>query len=820
MQVRKEILTLAGVAFIALPAESGIFADFPMDLVSGNSVVEKISGKSFSVVSQTKPESVPGAKGKALRFDGYSTYVKADVPVTTIGSQLTFSLWCAVETYPMMNVAEAQNAYADIAGNLDEKAKSGFAFQLSSQGDLRFKCFMNGWEVVCDSPVKLQKYCWNNLVAVVNGDEKKISIYNNGELLATTKALSTINAGDSEFTIGMPKIGLYSGEFLINTFNGIIDEICVSDVALSQSEVKKEKAENVADLSIPESRFAGNLLRPTFHGMPAACWTNEPHGLAYFGGKYHVFFQKNANGPYMARLHWGHISSENLYKWTEEKIAIAPSENYDIKGCWSGCVYTDDILTGGVPNIFYTSVDNARATISHAVPVANDLVEWVKDESNPVIDGRPSGLSDDFRDCYIFSNNGNYYMIVGTSKNGCGATTLHRYNIADKTWSNDGSIFFQADNASVAGRFWEMANVTKLADGKWLFTATPLDTSVGVETLYWIGNINSDGTFTPLPEYASKPGKLELDGFSSYGYGLLSPSVMQVDGKTVALGIVPDKLPGRENFKLGWAHNYSLPREWYLTAEGTLGQKPFSGLEGMRSAISFSRNSFDLSGDLNLSPVSGRKVEVIGEFVIGESSEFGFDFFGDGSVSAKLKYSVAENSLIFDFSQLPRLVNDGGSFNGVYRSALPKTFKKGDVLKMHVFIDHSIADIFINDTWAASVRLFPTGEKANGVSAFSTGVTNVKAINAWVLDENLSSVWAPLIDQKNKSEVFYNRGILEYRNVPQNSELTVYTVYGGFVCKHSLAQPSGTVETKLDHGVYLAVVEGDREREVFKICAN
>ena len=177
MQVRKEILTLAGVAFIALLAVSGVFADFPMDLVSGNSVVEKISGKSFSVTSQTKPESVPGAKGKALRFDGYSTYVKADVPVTTIGSQLTFSLWCAVETYPMMNVAEAQNSYADIAGNLDEKAKSGFAFQLSSQGDLRFKCFMNGWEVVCNSPVKLQKYCWNNLVAVVNGDEKKISIY-------------------------------------------------------------------------------------------------------------------------------------------------------------------------------------------------------------------------------------------------------------------------------------------------------------------------------------------------------------------------------------------------------------------------------------------------------------------------------------------------------------------------------------------------------------------------------------------------------------------------------------------------------------------
>mgnify|MGYP002622380194 CR=1 FL=1 len=42
--------------------------------------------------------------------------------------------------------------------------------------------------------------------------------------------------------------------------------------------------------------------------------TNEIHGMTYSRDRYHVFFQKNANGPYMSRLHWGHISSESLYE--------------------------------------------------------------------------------------------------------------------------------------------------------------------------------------------------------------------------------------------------------------------------------------------------------------------------------------------------------------------------------------------------------------------------------------------------------------------------------------------------------------------------
>jgi beta-fructofuranosidase len=62
---------------------------------------------------------------------------------------------------------------------------------------------------------------------------------------------------------------------------------------------------------------------------------------------------------------------------------------------------------------------------------------------------------------------------------------------------------------------------------------------------------------------------------------LLSPTIYQKDGKTLLLGIVPDKLAGSVNAEMGWAHNYSLPREISLASDGSLVQKPYSGLTGM-----------------------------------------------------------------------------------------------------------------------------------------------------------------------------------------------------------------------------------------------
>ena len=353
-----------------------------------------------------------------------------------------------------------------------------------------------------------------------------------------------------------------------------------------------------------------------------------------------MFFQKNANGPYMSRLHWGHISSTNLYDWTEEPIAIAPGEDYDIKGCWSGCVYEDD----GNTYLLYTAVDNAKATIAQAKAKDSGLIEWEK--LGVIINGRPSGLSDDFRDPYFFTANGQKYIIVGTSKNNIGACTLHKYD--NGSWTNDGTIFFQGGNANQHGTFWEMPNVTPMGDGKYLFTCTPLNTGVGVRALCWVGTIGTDGKFTPESEVQY----LEMAGISCDGYGLLSPSIYQENGKTLLLGIVPDKLLTEENYKMGWAHNYSLPREISIAADGSLVQKPYSGLEGMRTETSFS-DELALTGIQSLAPVSGRQIELLGEFTIA-SGTCGFNFMKSGSKQVSLTYDADNGNLTLDMTLLDR----------------------------------------------------------------------------------------------------------------------------------------------------------------------
>jgi beta-fructofuranosidase len=675
-------------------------AHFDMSLNNGK-ITELVSNTSYTVSSQLAACTIASPNGDALRFDGYSNYVKAGLPASTISTEtMTVNIILAAESYPMMqvDVAEETPTYATICGNLDETSKSGLALELSSQGNLRARLYVNysgGYMVTIDGSKKLPRGQWNLLTLTFDKGGNAINLYLNGEQIGSKKSNKCdLIIGENDFYIGKDATELKAGPFLINTFCGAIDDIVINNEVAAPAAFTQQGV----DFNYPTERYADNIWRPQFHGMPSGSWTNETHGMLFSNGRYHVFFQKNPNGPYMSRLHWGHISSENLYDWTEEPIAIYPGESYDIKGCWSGCIYED----GGDTYLLYTAVDNAKARIAQAKAKDTGLVEWEK--LGVIIDGRPSGLSDDFRDPYFFIANGQKYIIVGTSKNNIGACTLHKYE--NGSWTNNGSIFFQGANANQHGTFWEMPNVTDMGNGKFLFTCTPLNTGVGVRTLCWVGTIGTDGKFTPDGEMQY----LEMGGISHDGYGLLSPTICQKDGKTLLLGIVPDKLSTEENYKMGWAHNYSLPREISIAADGTLIQKPYSGLIGMRETEG----------------MSGRQLELLGEFTV-PNGTCGFHFLKTGNKKGTLSYDPATGILTLDYTTLDRVSTD----NGVWSAALPQKVAVGEKLKLHLFIDGSIADIFVNDTWAFSTRIFPTDSEATAAEAFGDSDADIKG---WVLD--------------------------------------------------------------------------------------
>ncbi len=746
MKLRQLLLTALVSALPAGINAQQVAAHYDMSLTAGDRIEESVSHNQYAVTSHLPACTVKGLNGEALRFDGYSNYVKAGLPVAGFNTQaLTINVVLAAEAYPMMqvDVAETTPTFATVYGNLD--GKKGFALELSSQGDLRFRfgsAYAGGFLFTVNGDKKLPRGKWSVVTVVLDKTGNAATIYLNGSAIGSGKmSRAEVVHSTTDFYIGKDATDVKAGPFLINTFVGLIDDITVYNGAMTAEQVAALVPANPAlpDFNYPASRYASSLWRPVFHGMPSGGWTNESHGMTYSDGKFHVFFQKNANGPYMSRLHWGHITSENLYSWHEEPVAIAPGENYDIKGCWSGCVYDNN----GTPGILYTAVDNARAVIAQANPVDASLIDWNK--QGIVINGRPAGLSDDFRDPYHFTVGGQQYIIVGTSKNGVGACTLHK--LEGGTWTNDGAIFFQGGNANQHGTFWEMPNVTDMGGGKWLFTCTPLGMGSGVRTLCWTGTIGADGKFIPDGNGVQY---LEMGGISRDGYGLLSPTIFKKDGKIIMLGIVPDKLPTNVNYNMGWAHNYSLPREISLDGNGSLVQKPYSGLTGMRTKTSITRN-LTLNGPESLAPVSGRQIELLGEFTVTDG-KMGFNFLKSGTGKVSLTYDAASGNLTLDMTALTRTANDGGVYNGVYTAALPKRVAAGETLKLHVFLDGSIADIFVNDTWAYSVRLFPNDAAQVEAEAFATVATPAR-INAWMLDPSLVPTTIVVGDVNGDGEV-------------------------------------------------------------------
>ena len=771
-------ITLAVAASMAAGANANRILHVPMDLQGRETLRETIGGKNLFLYSKTYPENIPGAAGQALRLDGFSAYAQGNInPGASDASALTFSMWVAPETYPVIALDTPTDKKIRLAGTLDDNAHAGWQFSLGYTGKYAFECYSGGWKVSVEASDIMPCYEWSRLTATVDGNTKKVTLYRNGVQVGQANCMATVDNSAAKLTIGRNEESCFSGPFMINTFNGLIDDIEIFDTVLPASEIAATP-EHPADLSIPASRYADQALRPRFHGMPATAWTNETHGMTYSDGRYHVFFQKNANGPYMTRLHWGHISSPDLLNWTEEKIAIAPGESYDIKGCWSGAIVSDEVFTGGKPGAIYTAVDYAKATICMATPDDESLVNWTKSSSNPLINGRPAGLTDDFRDPYFFRNGDDAYIIVGSSKNGLGVTTLHKMDPVTKRFSNDGKLFFAATNAAEHGTFWEMPNITPMGDGKWLFTVTPMGTSRGVRCLYWVGTIASDGTFQPIG------GVRTVEMSSQDGYGLLSPTVYNHDGKTIAMGIVPDKISGENNYSLGWAHCYSLPREWSLADDGTLIQKPISNVTALRSQTGVSFSDTELTGTLDLAPVDGRQAEILATFTVG-NAPFGFKFFDDGANSAKLYYNPATGELIADFSALNRWNNDGGSYAGIYRMPLPMRPAVGSDMKINLFIDGSIIDIFVNDSYAQSIRVFPQSDSADGISVYSDGNVRVKDLKAWTLKSTGAGIGNIVDDDEGKTEKEY---------------VDVYHISGSLV-KKSVHKSQATAG--LDSGLYI-----------------
>jgi beta-fructofuranosidase len=154
--------------------------------------------------------------------------------------------------------------------------------------------------------------------------------------------------------------------------------------------------------------------RAAFHIQPARGWTNDPNGMLFRDGRWHVFFQHNSAAPVHTDIHWGHVSSDDMVSWREHPVAFGPAPGGpDRAGCWSGvCLDLGDRVAAVYTGIATTPVESTVCLRYASDP---DLDAW----SPPVVVALVPPLPGsgpqvrEMRDPFLFEWEGRRWALLG-----------------------------------------------------------------------------------------------------------------------------------------------------------------------------------------------------------------------------------------------------------------------------------------------------------------------------------------------------------------------------------------------------------------------
>ena len=130
---------------------------------------------------------------------------------------------------------------------------------------------------------------------------------------------------------------------------------------------------DMSSMTIEQAPLYTEPRRPQFHFSPAQGWMNDPNGLVYYDGEYHLFYQHYPNSTHWSTMHWGHAVSTDLIHWAHLPIALHPDANGPI---FSGSVVVDANNTCGlVPGVGWSqySATRTRVRASLTVGIAEEL---------------------------------------------------------------------------------------------------------------------------------------------------------------------------------------------------------------------------------------------------------------------------------------------------------------------------------------------------------------------------------------------------------------------------------------------------------------
>jgi beta-fructofuranosidase len=483
------------------------------------------------------------------------------------------------------------------------------------------------------------------------------------------------------------------------------------------------------DLSVARTAAAADdPQRPQYHFLPPEHWLNDPNGLIQWRGLYHLFYQYNPNGPFHGTIHWGHASSPDLVHWTHLPVALAPTPGGpDADGCWSGCAVDDN----GVPTLIYSGHAEGRPGNVQLPCLATgdpELLTWTKYPGNPLLAAPPAELDLlEFRDHSVWKEGDTWYQVIGAGIRDVGGAALLFRSQDLRRWDYLHPLAvgdLRRSEPLWTGSVWECPEFFRLGTQHVLIVSA------------WHQQTTLYATYM-LGAYQERRFTVEREGFVDLGGSLYAPQSMLDDrGRRIMFGWLREGRSLAAQRAAGWSGVISLPRVLSIAATGELALEPAPELAVLRRHHE-QRCGIQLQPDveLPLEGIAGTQLEIAVEWLPGDATLLGLKVrcAPDGAEATLIGYDLRAQRLFID-RQLSSLSADverdprGGRF----------ALAPGEPLRLRVFVDGSVVEVFANGRACLSERVYPTRADSCSVALVARGgIATVAQLDAW----QLGSVW-------------------------------------------------------------------------------
>lgn len=498
--------------------------------------------------------------------------------------------------------------------------------------------------------------------------------------------------------------------------------------------------EVVQSARLLRERLLADPYRPVYHfcvpedmGMPG-----DPNGAFYHNGRYHLMYLYNRTGSGFC---WGHVSSADLVHWRHHPDAIGPGQGDE--GCFSGGALVDD---DGTAYLSYWMLWGARG-IGLAASRDRDFDSWTKLDTNPVLPSTEWGITE--------------------AKDSEGKTFLYGTADPSNIWKKDGRYYILTGNLLVLNKIGRAADapVAEQGDRLYLFVSDNLKDWEYLHVFYerrpeWTDRSedNMCPSFLPLPaspDGGTPSGQYLLlfiahnrgcqyyvgdyrdDKFHPADHGRMTwvdntyfapESLIDARGRQIMWAWLTDNPSGEK--EKGWSGVYGLPRSLWLGDDGKLRMEPVQELQSLRGRE-------QTWTDLALSDGAPKPLES----VRGDCCELQVDFHLGTARQCGVKVRVSEDSqeetLLYYDADSGELVFDSTRSGNEGRKAVeraPLALQPGEPLRLRVFVDKSVVEVYANQRQAICRRVYPTRPDSVGIALFANGGTaDARQVTAWDL---------------------------------------------------------------------------------------